>query len=357
MAETRDEEEGREATDGLDRLDLLEAQIERINRFPDQNPNPVMRMSDAGRLLYANSAGAGILRSLGIGVGDDIPTDVLAGLRRALDPDHGSATIEVASGVRTFALLPVAVPEFGFVNIYGTDVTAEKVVARFPDENPNPVLRIGDDRRLLYANRASRSILEGLRVGVGDLLPDDLAENLIRSADDDAGERVEIAFGGRSFALVPVRIPELGFVNVYGTDITALKAINRFPDANPHPVLRVSRAGVLTYANPASEPIVRSLGLVVGKRVPEAFLGEVLARVETRSTETIEVRIESAVYSILVVAVYEFSSINLYGTDVTAARQWRRPSRERATAVSTSCRRSIADAVARRRNCDCGPLR
>ena len=34
----------------------LERQIELINRFPDQNPNPVMRMTNDGLLIYANAS-------------------------------------------------------------------------------------------------------------------------------------------------------------------------------------------------------------------------------------------------------------------------------------------------------------
>jgi hypothetical protein len=40
---------------------LLEREIEAINLFPGQNPNPVLRMSDDGRLVYANDAAAPIV--------------------------------------------------------------------------------------------------------------------------------------------------------------------------------------------------------------------------------------------------------------------------------------------------------
>ena len=54
--------------------------------------------------------------------------------------------------------------------------------------------------------------------------------------------------------------PEFDFVNVYATDVTAARAVERFPERNPSPVLRVSLAGELLYANAASEPIVSALG-------------------------------------------------------------------------------------------------
>src|SRR5207342_722160 len=41
-------------------------QVEAINRFPDANPNPVMRFDDDGHLIYANPASAGVLKALGV---------------------------------------------------------------------------------------------------------------------------------------------------------------------------------------------------------------------------------------------------------------------------------------------------
>jgi hypothetical protein len=54
---------------------LLERQIEAILKFPDQNPNPVMRSTTDGQLLYANAASAPIRQALGVEVGDQLPGD------------------------------------------------------------------------------------------------------------------------------------------------------------------------------------------------------------------------------------------------------------------------------------------
>jgi len=45
---------------------LLEREVEAINKFPDQNPNAVLRMARDGRLLYANEASAPIRSALGL---------------------------------------------------------------------------------------------------------------------------------------------------------------------------------------------------------------------------------------------------------------------------------------------------
>ena len=45
---------------------LTGEQISAINRFPDDNPNPVMRFDADGHLIYANPASAGVLQALGV---------------------------------------------------------------------------------------------------------------------------------------------------------------------------------------------------------------------------------------------------------------------------------------------------
>ena len=107
---------------------LLEKQIEAINRFPDQNPNPVMRITRHGHLLYANESSTPIRLALGVEVGQPLPKAVL---EKIWDKcyDRAAPAIEITHEHRTYSLLPVYVEDLDFVNLYGTDITAEKVVA------------------------------------------------------------------------------------------------------------------------------------------------------------------------------------------------------------------------------------
>src|SRR5512146_411624 len=45
-------------------------------------------------------------------------------------------------------------------------------LARFPEENPDPVIRLGSDLTVVYANDAARSILLALHVQVGSRVPE-----------------------------------------------------------------------------------------------------------------------------------------------------------------------------------------
>jgi class 3 adenylate cyclase len=317
----------RQRTGSIQEYVLLEREIKAINKFPGQNPNPVLRVATDGRLLYANGASAPITSSLQVNVGDHIPPHLFAELTSAA-ADVPARAIEVRSGWRTFAVLPIPVPEFDFLNLYGTDITAARAIRRFPDENPNPVLRMSEDGALVYANPASEPLVGALGLELGGSLPVDLLERLRRASAGPVPESVEVQGDGRTWALRPVAVPEFGFTNIYGTDVTALKAINKFPDQNPNPVLRVSRDSRLTYANPASALVRKALGAEVGDELP----GEVFARIQTALAadlpETLEVESDGRVFALLVVSVFEFESINVYGTDITAAREVEQANRE-----------------------------
>ncbi len=45
---------------GLDDVDQIIEQVRALARFPSENPNPVLRVTGAGRVLYANDAAKGI---------------------------------------------------------------------------------------------------------------------------------------------------------------------------------------------------------------------------------------------------------------------------------------------------------
>jgi class 3 adenylate cyclase len=227
--------------------------------------------------------------------------------------------------------------------VYGTDVTGERVVAKFPDRNPHPVIRITPDGSMIYANRASEGIRRALRISVGDPIPTDLHARLRASLAGEAQQPIEVAGEGRVYSLIPVAIPEFGFINLYGVDVTAQHAVNKFPDENPNPVLRLSRDGRLTYANPASAPVRRALGAEVGDVLAPAILDGIRAITDGRAPNPMELQHDGRIFEVRVVGLFEFGSINLYGTDVTAARQIEQLHRENERLLLNILPASIAE--------------
>lgn len=287
---------------------------ESAGTFPDENPNPVMRLDFDGVLRYANPASEPILVALHRQVGERVPDQLLIDLKAAADE---ARAIELACGTQTFSILPVRIEQLGVLHLYGTDVTARKVIDLFPNRNPFPVMRLTNDGVLTYANPASGGVCAALGLEVGAPLPADLMRRLREAFEAGEGEPVEVSGGGRVYALHCVPIPELGFTNVYGADVTAARAITKFPDQNPHPVIRIDAEGTLLYANPASLPVRRALGADVGERLTP----ERLAEVRDLATAGGDLRVdwEGRTYSVIAVEVFEFGFTNLYATDITAS--------------------------------------
>jgi class 3 adenylate cyclase len=215
---------------------LTGAQVGAVNRFPDDNPNPVMRVGEDGRLSYANPASAAILRGLGISVGDPLPPGIAERLA-VVAPRRGS--FDLVADLRTWELWPVEIAGMGFTNVYGRDVTAERAIVRFPDQNPNPVLRLNHAGSLVYANPASADLVAGLGLALGGELPAGLRDALLGSSEAGDGAGIEVVTEARAYRLLPVDVPEFGFVNVYGTDITAVRAQERLALENERLLLNI----------------------------------------------------------------------------------------------------------------------
>ena len=191
----------------------------RTEYFPGANPHPVMRINDDGRLIYANPTSEPLLAELGVQVGEELPEAWWTRLRDATE------AVELRVGARTFELLAVRLPEFGFTNVYGTDVTAARAIVKFPDQNPNPVFRISWDGDLVYVNPAGGDMITGIGGAVGRPLPDALRDRLVEAVREGRRRRVDIVSGDRAYDLLPVDVPEFGFINVYGTEVTAVREL------------------------------------------------------------------------------------------------------------------------------------
>jgi two-component system sensor kinase FixL len=97
-------------------------------------------------------------------------------------------------------------------------------LAKFPAEDPNPVLRISKDATILYANDASWPVLETWGVQVGERLPAPCSERVDEALS--TGNVLTFEFechDGRVFFVTLAPAAESGYVNAYGVDITDRK--------------------------------------------------------------------------------------------------------------------------------------
>jgi class 3 adenylate cyclase len=169
-------------------------------------------------------------------VGEPLPADVLARFE-AVAATRGY--LEFIWDSRTFAVWPVPIRDLNFTNLYGMDVTAERAIVKFPDQNPNPVFRITWDGTLVYSNPASAGLVAGLGLELGAILPAGLRDALLERVRAADRSTVEVEAGERIYALLSVDVPEFGFVNVYGTDVTAVIERERLARENERLLLNI----------------------------------------------------------------------------------------------------------------------
>ncbi len=123
-----------------------------LARLPDESPSPVIRLDRRGKVLYANASGQSVLSHMGYRAGDMVSGPLLEVLDKAFDSGikqefefdmaatprstkarSGRAAFEIkesepktGEGGRVYAFVAAAMPEAGYVNFYGLDITERK---------------------------------------------------------------------------------------------------------------------------------------------------------------------------------------------------------------------------------------
>jgi PAS domain S-box-containing protein len=96
-----------------------------------------------------------------------------------------------------------------------------KGLARFPSENPSPILRVDRHGTVLSANEASRALLQDS--GVGQVAPKFWRDTAADALSTGHSRDMDVEFGGKSYTFLVKPIMEADYVNLYGRDITKRK--------------------------------------------------------------------------------------------------------------------------------------
>ena len=96
-------------------------------------------------------------------------------------------------------------------------------LARFPSEDPNPVLRIAQEGTVLYANAAGTEFLKTWGCEVGEKAPKHWHQYILRTLKSGTSKELEAKSDGRVFSLIIAPVRDSGYANIYGIDITKRK--------------------------------------------------------------------------------------------------------------------------------------
>ncbi len=98
-----------------------------------------------------------------------------------------------------------------------------KSLAKFPAENPNPVLRVSGNGIVMYANEATQRRLPDWGCTVGAEAPEFLRELITRAPSNQLQQILDVEYDRRVFALNLAPIRDGNYVNLYARDITGRK--------------------------------------------------------------------------------------------------------------------------------------
>jgi PAS domain S-box-containing protein len=134
--------------------------------------------------------------------------------------------------VRTYesSLIPIMHSEKGSnVMAIARDITERKqteekikIMASFPSENPDPILRIDVKGKLLYANEASYRFLTW-KLRIGDKVPSSLLTTVISTIKEGIPKVIDTEHDHRIFSIKIVPVAGGNYANIYCRDITDRK--------------------------------------------------------------------------------------------------------------------------------------
>ncbi|OGP16279.1 MAG: hypothetical protein A2V21_312080 [Deltaproteobacteria bacterium GWC2_55_46] len=137
-----------------------------------------------------------------------------------------------------------------------------KVLAKFPSENPNPVLRIAVDGTVLYGNGASAPLLNEWGCEAGQSVPEALKQTVKGIYDSQKNKMIELKNKDRIFSMVFSPVANSGYVNIYGIDVTEqrqamieIKKLSTAIEQSSNIVFITDCDGVIEYVNPVFEQV------------------------------------------------------------------------------------------------------
>ena len=262
------------------------ALVREMARFPEMNPGPVLRVDRDGIILLSNSEARLVF-------GNELVSknwkEVCPGMNNeswnTILSSKKVFPFEAYVEKRCFVFNHRLDTATNFVFVYGTDITVNKEnekkleeqraemkeMARFPEMNPGPVLRIDREGLILLSNSQARLVF-------GDELVSKNWKEVCPGMNNETwttillSEKVfpfEAYVEERCFVFNHRLDSATDYVFVYGTDITVnkqnekkleeqraeMKELARFPDMNPGPVIRTDFKGIIILSNVAAQNV------------------------------------------------------------------------------------------------------
>jgi two-component system sensor kinase FixL len=147
-------------------------------------------------------------------------------VRSELEAVHGNGTVVPVE----ISIVPILLESTFVYTVYLHDISSRREaerqirsLAKFASESPSPVLRVDAQGVIRYANAASRPLLDYWGCRLGQTLPPLWYRRIARVLEQGRDAEREIELDGQVFSLLFAPVAELGYVNLYGRDVTAVR--------------------------------------------------------------------------------------------------------------------------------------
>ncbi|MHB8278087.1 MAG: PAS domain-containing sensor histidine kinase [Candidatus Humimicrobiaceae bacterium] len=128
----------------IDQYRKAETEINDLSGFPDDNPNPIFRISNKLRIIYSNEPAKVLLQKLGI-KGIKIPKKIfdhaVASIKKKND-DLKTLELKIGTLIYEFSILKVK--DTDYYNIYGNDITDKKKREKSEQNTYEKVILLND---------------------------------------------------------------------------------------------------------------------------------------------------------------------------------------------------------------------
>ena len=96
-------------------------------------------------------------------------------------------------------------------------------LAKFPSQNPNPVLRIAKDGTIIFSNKAAQILFSKQKPDEKQYIGELIQQSVLDCLRSGLPKEVEVNLEDKTFSVVFAPVVKSGYVNVYGRDITGHK--------------------------------------------------------------------------------------------------------------------------------------
>ena len=164
---------------------------------------------------------------------------------RAIRADGRVIPVEVS-------IKPIQLEGAQYFTLYLHDISDRKrreqkirLLAKFPGESPSPILRLDRSGVILYANSASQPLLACWGVTPGQTLPADWLSLVTQTLSGHRHREIELDCGERIFSLLLSPVPEYGYLNIFGREITSERQAERKLREHQQELIHVSRLSTM----------------------------------------------------------------------------------------------------------------